>query len=306
MARTAPAPIPFRRLMTVELIKMFDTRAGFWLIMSMAGTAFIATASVILFAPDSAMTYDNFGAAIGVPMTLLLPVMAILSVTSEWSQRSGLTTFTLVPHRSRVIWAKMVVSMALGAVSIGVALAIGALGNIVGSGIAGVDTVWDISGNQIVLLVFANVLNLLIGFMLGVLIRNSPGAIVAFVVYSFVLPTLSMVLGNFQQWWEDIRPWLDFNWAQGELYDGHLTSDRVGAARDLRPDLAGRPPGRRPGDGDAVGGEVAPSRPPGRTTRTLGGHSAGGPRTCAATRCDVGHIRPTSDRGRTRWPGRLG
>ena len=104
---------------------------------------------MILFAPDSAMTYDNFGAAIGVPMTLLLPVMAILSVTSEWSQRSGLTTFTLVPHRGRVIRAKMVVSIALGAVSIGVALAIGALGNIVGSAIAGVDTVWDISGNQI-------------------------------------------------------------------------------------------------------------------------------------------------------------
>ena len=222
--RTAPAPIPFTRLMTVELVKMFNTRAGFWLMMSMAGAAVIATASVILFAPDSAMTYDNFGAAIGVPMTLLLPVMAILSVTSEYSQRSGLTTFTLVPHRGRVIRAKAVVSMALGAVSIGVALAIGALGNVVGSAIAGVDTVWDISANQIVFLVLANVLNLLIGFMLGVLIRNSPGAIVGFVVYSFVLPTLSLVLGNFQQWWEDLRPWLDFNWAQGELYDGSLTS----------------------------------------------------------------------------------
>jgi hypothetical protein len=222
VARTAPAPIPFSRLMTVELIKMFNTRAGFWLMMSMAGTALIATVSVLLFAPDDQLTYDNFGAAIGVPMTLLLPVMAILSVTSEYSQRSGLTTFTLVPHRGRVIRAKMVVSVALGAVSIGIALAIGALGNIVGSTIAGVDTVWDISGNQIVMLVLANVLNLLIGFMLGVLIRNSPGAIVGFVVYSFVLPTLSMVLGNFQQWWEDIRPWLDFNWAAGELYDGHL------------------------------------------------------------------------------------
>ncbi len=224
VARTAPAPIPFSRLMSVELVKMFNTRAGFWLIMSMAGTALIATASVILFAPDSAMTYDNFGAAIGVPMTLLLPVMAILSITSEWSQRSGLTTFTLVPHRGRVIRAKMVVAMAIGAVSIGVALAIGALGNIVGSTIAGVDTVWDISSEQIGYLVFANVLNLLIGFMLGVLIRNSPGAIVGFVVYSFVLPTLSLLLGNFQQWWEDLRPWLDFNWAQGELYDGSLSS----------------------------------------------------------------------------------
>ncbi|HCB03956.1 MAG TPA: ABC transporter permease [Nocardioides sp.] len=222
--RTPPAPIPFARLLKVELIKMFDTRAGFWLMVSIAATALIATASVIAFAPDSALTYDSFGAAIGIPMTLLLPVMAILSVTSEWTQRSGLTTFTLVPHRGRVIWAKLVVSVAIGAVSIGLALAIGALGNVVGTAIAGVPTVWDISGNQIVLLVFANVLNLLIGFMLGVLIRNSPGAIVGFVVYSFVLPTLSMVLGNFQQWWADIRPWLDFNWAQGELYDGHLTS----------------------------------------------------------------------------------
>jgi ABC-2 type transport system permease protein len=222
--RTAPAPIPFSRLMTVELVKMFNTRAGFWLMVSIAASALIATASVIAFAPDSAQTYDSFGAAIGVPMALLLPVMAILSVTSEWSQRSGLTTFTLVPHRGRVIRAKMVVSVVLGAVSFGVALAIGALGNVVGSGIAGVDTVWDISSSQMATLILANVLNLLIGFMLGVLIRNSPGAIVAYVVYSFVLSTLSLVLGNFQQWWEDLRPWLDFNWAQGPLYDGGLTA----------------------------------------------------------------------------------
>jgi hypothetical protein len=224
VARTTPEPIPFTRLLQVETIKMFNTRAGLWLMLSIAATALIATASVIAFAPDSALTYDNFGAAIGVPMTLLLPVMAILSVTSEYSQRSGLTTFTLIPHRGRVIRAKMVVAMVLGAVSIGVALAIGALGNIVGTTIAGVDTVWDISASQIGYLVFANVLNLLIGFMLGVLIRNSPGAIVGFVVYSFVLPSLSMLLGNFQQWWEDARPWLDFNWAQGELYDGSLTA----------------------------------------------------------------------------------
>ena len=222
--RAAPKPIPFTRLLQVETIKMFDTRAGFWLMVSIAATALIATVSVIAFAPDSALTYDSFGAAIGIPMALLLPVMAILSVTGEWSQRSGLTTFTLVPHRGRVIWAKMVVSMVLGAVAIGVALAIGALGNVVGSTIAGVDTVWDISGSQIGYLIFANVLNLLIGFMLGVLIRNSPAAIVGFVVYSFVLPTLSLLLGNFQQWWEDLRPWLDFNWAQGELYDGSLNA----------------------------------------------------------------------------------
>jgi hypothetical protein len=223
-ARSTPEPIPFTRLLQVETIKMFNTRAGFWLMVSIAATALIATVSVIAFAPDSALTYDNFGAAVGVPLALLLPVMAILSVTSEWSQRSGLTTFTLVPHRGRVISAKLLVSIVLGAVSIGLALAIGALGNVVGSAIAGVPTVWDVSSGQMATLVLANVLNLLIGFMLGVLIRNSPAAIVGYVVYSFVLPTLSMLLASFQDWWEKAQPWLDFNWAQGPLYDGGLSS----------------------------------------------------------------------------------
>jgi ABC-2 type transport system permease protein len=222
--RTTPAPIPFTRLLSVETVKMFNTRAGFWLMVGMAAAAVVATGAVILFAPDDQIVYDNFGAAIGIPMTLLLPVMAILSVTSEWSQRSGLTTFTLVPNRGKVILAKLVVSVVIGAVSIAVALAIGALGNVVGAAIAGTDTVWDISADQMVMLVLANVLNLLIGFMLGVLIRNSPGAIVGYVVYSFVLPTLSLLLGNFQDWWKDSRPWLDFNWAQGQLYDGNLTA----------------------------------------------------------------------------------
>jgi ABC-2 type transport system permease protein len=225
-ARATPAPIPFGRVLWVELTKMFNTRSGFWLMMSIGITALVATASVIVFAPDSAMTYDNFGAAIGIPMVILLPVIAILSVTSEWSQRSGLTTFTLVPHRGRVIAAKLTVSVLIGAVSIVVALGIGALGNVVGSTIAGVDTVWDISLNQALSIVFANVLQLLIGFMLGVLIRNSAGALVAYFVYNFVLSTLTMLLASSQEWFRDLQPWVDFNFAQGALFDGNLTSEQ--------------------------------------------------------------------------------
>ncbi len=208
--------------MGVELTKMFNTRAGFWLLASIGATALIATTLVILVAPDNAITYDNFGAAVGVPIAILLPIVAILSVTSEYSQRSGLTTFTLVPHRGRVITSKLAVSVLIGIVGIAVALGIGALGNLAGSAIAGVDTVWDISATQIASLFLANVLNMLIGFMLGVLIRNSPGAIVGYFVYSFVLPTLSMALGAFQDWWVDAREWLDFNWAQGPLYEGGM------------------------------------------------------------------------------------
>ena len=101
------APIPFRTVLGVELRKMFDTRSGFWLMIGIVAAGLLATTAVVLFASDDGLTYDNFAGAIGVPMTILLPVVAILSVTGEWSQRAGLTTFTLVPHRGRVIRAKL-------------------------------------------------------------------------------------------------------------------------------------------------------------------------------------------------------
>ena len=43
------------RLVGVELRKMFDTRAGFWLMASVGIVAVLATAAVILWAPDEAI-----------------------------------------------------------------------------------------------------------------------------------------------------------------------------------------------------------------------------------------------------------
>lgn len=222
--RPAPAPIPFTRLLQVELTKMFDTRSGRWLTVSVAATALVATVAVILVAPDASLTYDTFGSAVGVPIAVLLPVLALLSVTSEYTQRSGLTTFTLVPHRGRVVRAKLAASVLVGLVGIAVALGTGAVGNLVGSSVAGVDTVWAVSAGQVACLFLANVLNMLVGFMLGVLIRNSPGAIVAYFVYSFVLPTLTLALAAYQDWFADLHPWVDFSVAQGPLYEGGLSA----------------------------------------------------------------------------------
>ena len=67
---------------------------------------------------------------------VILPMIAILSITSEWSQRTGLTTFTLVPHRSRIIPAKAFASVAIAIAADGVHLLIGAVGNLVGAAIA--------------------------------------------------------------------------------------------------------------------------------------------------------------------------
>lgn len=216
--------LPLSRVTGVELRKMFDTRSGFWLMASIAITAVIATAAVILFAPDDELTYSTFASAIGFPMAFILPIIAILSVTSEWSQRSGLMTFTLVPHRSRIILAKAISAIAVAVGSMLLAFAIGAVGNVIGTAIAGSDLVWDLSISDAFFIVLGNVLGLLSGFMLGVLLRSSAAAIVAYFVYTLILPTISAVLAETQEWYRSVQQWIDVNYAQAALFDGAPTA----------------------------------------------------------------------------------
>jgi hypothetical protein len=34
-----------------------------------------------------------------------------------------------------------------------------------------------------------------------------------------------MLLAELNDWWRDAQPWLDFNFAQGPLYDGQMSSN---------------------------------------------------------------------------------
>ena len=81
----------------MELRKSFDTRSGFWLLASIGIASVLTTGAVIAWAPKNELTYSQFTLAIGVPISIILPIIATLSVTAEWTQRSGLATFTLVP-----------------------------------------------------------------------------------------------------------------------------------------------------------------------------------------------------------------
>ena len=220
-ARTpTPAPIPLSRIVAVELRKSFDTRAGFWLLASIGIASLLATGAVIAFAAADQFTYSTFTMAIGYPISVILPLIAVLSVTAEWSQRSGLTTFTLVPHRGRVVLAKAIGAVAVAIVSMLVAFGVGAVGNVAGAAIHGSPTVWDQGVVDLLYLVLANTLLVLVGFMLGVLIRGSAGAIVAYFVYTFVAPTLLTFLAINQSWFRDAQPWIDPNYSQGALLAG--------------------------------------------------------------------------------------
>lgn len=220
------ATIPVTRLARVELGKMFSTRSGFWLLVSIAVLTPVAAGSVVVLAPDSDVTYESFTRASGFPMSLILPIIAILAVTSEWSQRSGLTTFTLVPSRGRVIGAKAAATLLVGVGSVALAFAVGAFGNVVGSALAGVDTVWDISVTMALQMLLFNLIGMTIGFTLGVVMRSSAAAIVGYFVVSLVLPGVLLLLAQVQPWFEDLQPWVDWNETQVALLEGAMDSTR--------------------------------------------------------------------------------
>jgi hypothetical protein len=215
--------VPLSRVVGVELRKMFDTRAGFWLMASILIAALISTVATILFAPRSDLTYYTFAKAVGFPMTVILPIIAILAITGEWSQRTGLTTFTLVPRRTRVILAKVVASVMVGVASMLIALVLGVAGNVVGPAIAGTAQVWDVSFLHGLDIVLGSLISLLMGTMLGLLFRSSPVALVAYFVTSTLLPTVFGLLAANEDGFRELQQWVDLNYAQSFLFEGTLS-----------------------------------------------------------------------------------
>jgi ABC-2 type transport system permease protein len=215
--------VPLSRVVSVELRKMFDTRAGIWLMASILIAALVSTVATIMFAPESALTYYTFAKAIGFPMTVILPIIAILAITGEWSQRTGLTTFTLVPNRMRVILAKVVASVLVGVASMLIALAFGVAGNLIGPAITGTDRLWDVSFVHGLDIILGSLISLLIGTTLGILFRSSTVALVAYFVISFLLPTVLGLLAANQEGFRDLQRWVDLNYAQSFLFEGTLS-----------------------------------------------------------------------------------
>lgn len=225
-ARRTPERIPFGRVLLVELQKMFDTRAGFWLMASIVIASAIATVLTVVLGNRDDLSFDSFAAAVGSPMSIVLPVIGILAVTSEWSQRTALSTFTLLPSRPRVIGAKLVDVLAIGLVSMVLALGIGAFGNLVTSLITGNDAVWDITATTFAKIILANELGMLLGFTLGLVFRSSPAAVVGYFVVNLVLPGISGALASSQQWWAENAGWFDLNQSRFLLFDSNLTSEQ--------------------------------------------------------------------------------
>jgi len=214
--------VPLLRLLTVELRKSVDTLAGRWLLASI-GIITLLWDLFLLGRPQLLHTVTFFVAGPGFIQTYLLGVLGVLLATSEWSQRTAMVTFSLVPRRWRTLLAKILAAVALTAVVFAVSLAIAALLAVV----TGPSDPWDLSLGEMGQSLLVSIINTLMGVGFGLLLLNAPAAIVAFLLGPVVVSAITGIVDSLQ----DLVPWVNFGTAAAPLYDdvpGMLTGEQWG------------------------------------------------------------------------------
>ena len=222
-AARRPAPttaVPFTRLVHVELRKMLDTRAGRWLLIGIG--AVIALALTIMF-------FNNGGEhplpvylqATTMPMAIILPVVGILAVTSEWSQRTGLVTFSLEPRRTRSAGPSRPRRLLVGVAAFTFSFVLAGLAHQTAVTFRGITATGPSTGSS------CSAPRLRVarrgaGPAFGMLLKNTPAAIVLY----YVLPTAWSILGAMVSWLRNAGEWLDINQTMQPLFAGSLTGEQ--------------------------------------------------------------------------------
>jgi hypothetical protein len=198
---SAVPPQRLGRLFSVELRKTIDTRSG----RMMLGSVLLLSVAIAIWGAfkscDGPITIGDFIEAISLPMSMLLPVVGVLAMTSEWSQRTALTTFTLSPRRVRVLLCKIGAALLIGsvmtAVAVGLSLgsfAIASSGSAASASYAGL-------GSSVISIFIAVSLNILMGAAFGALLSVSAAALVAYFAAPLLFATLGVqLLGSSAKW----------------------------------------------------------------------------------------------------------
>jgi len=223
---TACRPVPFGRLVLVEARKMVDTRAAKVLIaivVVLTVAAIGARGTVV--GPELRRLLTTAGVGYGT----LLPAIAILAVTGEWTHRSVMTTFTLEPRRGRVLAARCLPPLFATVLAVLFALVVAIVATVVTAAVQGVPAEWDLAPVTLLGWTAGNVLTIAMALAFGMLLANPAAAITSF----FVFGTLWTMAGNLNDAARAVAEWVDLGTALGPLFAGELTwydAARLGTA----------------------------------------------------------------------------
>ncbi|MPZ63413.1 MAG: ABC transporter permease [Propionibacteriales bacterium] len=219
-APIGPRPgIPFSRLLRVEWRKSVDTRSARWLLGIVAVLTAGSMAIPLIWNSDIPQELPAYLAISQIGLVTLLPVVAIMTLTTEWTQRTVLTTFTQEPRRGRVVGAKVVTVSMLAIAATALAFAVSAAALALSAGL-GRDVEWSIGADVAAGFTLYILLTVLMGAAFGAIFQSTALAIVLYFIVPFAWSLLTIVPAL-----DEVGEWLDtsrtFQWlAEGE-WDAH-------------------------------------------------------------------------------------
>lgn len=199
---------------------MFDTRSG------MVMTAILVALTVAAIAGRGAVAgpqFDTLVRTAGIGFGTLLPVLGILTVTSEWSHRTALTTFTLEPRRWRVLAAKCLPPLVAAVAGSVFAMLVAVPVTAVAADMQKVPAEWEAAPLALLGWTVTNVLVVAMGLAVGMLLSHAPAAIVICLSTAAVWSAVSR-LGAAG---EVLAGWLDLNTTTGPLVAGDMAGGDV-------------------------------------------------------------------------------
>jgi ABC-type transport system involved in multi-copper enzyme maturation permease subunit len=206
----------FLKLVVIELRKSVNTRSGRFLLAAILLLALVAIGWQLTHLPQGAAGFDGFLGAASSGVMLLLPVIGVMAMTSEWTQRTALTTFTLSPRRVRVQLAKFVSAIVLAVVAMTVVVLLALAGTALAGAVTDHTTSYAGMGGQLAGAYLTIMLNVVMGAAFGAVISQTA---VAILVY-FIAPTGWALAGP--ALFKDNANWLDVWGAFGRIAERDL------------------------------------------------------------------------------------
>lgn len=198
-------------LLSVERIKLFSTRSPYWCLGAVLAAALLFALLMGLVTVDGHQYATPATSQAGLQLGMMVfMVLATLAITTEYRFGTIRATFLAAPQRTRVLAAKTIVLMILGAITAAVcSFAAFFLAKALASSpraamVLETGAEWrSVLGNAALFPIAA-----IIGIAVGTLIRQSAGAITLLLVWSMLIEGLVNIIPNVGP---KIAPWMPFN-----------------------------------------------------------------------------------------------
>jgi ABC-type transport system involved in multi-copper enzyme maturation permease subunit len=219
--------IPFSTLLRAELRKTVDVRAARWLLFAAALLAAGAEAVPLVFPHNVTQDRASYLTWAALGLSRLLPLVLLMAMTAEWSQRTAMTTFTLEPRRGRILAAKTAAGLIISVIAGLFAFAVATVA-VVAAGHAGRTVADGWNWSQLAGFALFIVLTSAVGMAIGAALHNTAAAIVTYFVLAGLFSLLMIpALEKAGDW---INTGQTFGWLLAGDWSGHAAQIAVSAA----------------------------------------------------------------------------